>query len=92
VPVTILRVLAVYAVAAAGIMGFGSATERRYGVISTSVLVLLTLAFCLVLDIDRPNSGTVIVNQGPMLRTLATMRDSEAAKLVAPPSGPVQRP
>jgi len=80
VPLTILRVLAAYAFAAAAIMGFGSGTERRHDIVSTGVLVLLTLAFCLILDLDRPHTGSVRINQGAMERTVAVMRQSESVK------------
>lgn len=80
VPLTILRVLAAYAFAAAAIMGFGSGSERRHDIVSTAVLLLLTLAFALILDLDRPHAGSVLVNQGAMQRAVAVIRQSEAAK------------
>jgi hypothetical protein len=82
VPVSILRMLAIYALAAATIMGFagGSGKDRRYGAVSTAVLLLLTMAFCLILDLDRPSSGTITINQSSMTRAVAAIRQAEAAK------------
>ena len=81
VPLTVLRVLAIYAFAAAAIMGFGLANERRHEVVSSTVLLLLTLAFCLILDLDRPHAGSVRANQGAMERTVASIGQAETAKL-----------
>jgi hypothetical protein len=43
-------------------------------------MLLLTVAFCLILDLDRPMSGSVTVSQAPLERTAAAIRRSEAAK------------
>lgn len=83
VPISILRMLMIYALAAAAIMGFAGAKERRYGVVSTAVLLLLTLAFCLILDLDRPSSGTIRINQNSMTRAVEQIRRSEAARLAS---------
>lgn len=83
IPITILRMMAIYAVIAAWILGFSGAPTRRYGLISSVVLVLLALAFCLVLDLDRPSSGSVQVRGDAMERTLTMIRQKEAAKRVS---------
>ena len=91
VPVSILRMLTVYALAAAAIMGFAGAKERRYSVVSTAVLLLLTLAFCLILDLDRPSTGTIRINQSAMARAVATIREGEARRATVPAPQPGTR-
>ena len=90
VPISILRMLAIYAMAAATIMGFagGSSKDRRYGAVSTAVLLLLTMAFCLILDLDRPSSGTIRINQASMTRAVDAIRRAEAAKSALPAPQP----
>jgi hypothetical protein len=90
VPLSIIRMLVIYALAAAAIMGFagGSSKDRRYGAVSTAVLLLLTMAFCLILDLDRPSSGTVQINQASMTRAVDAIRRAEAAKSALPAPQP----
>jgi hypothetical protein len=80
IPISILRMLAIYAAAVAAIVGFAGAPARRMRLISVSVLALLALSYCLILDLDRPSSGTVRVSQAPMERAVAAIRQSEARK------------
>jgi hypothetical protein len=87
VPVSILRMLTVYALSAAAIMGFAGAKERRYSVVSTAVLLLLTLAFCLILDLDRPSAGTIRINQSAMTRAVEEIRRSEVTRVASGQTG-----
>jgi hypothetical protein len=80
VPVTILRVLLACSFTVAAIIGYTEAFERRDTIVLVGVLFLLTLAYCLILDLDRPVSGSVRVAQAPMQRTVAAMREGEAAR------------
>jgi hypothetical protein len=48
-------------------------------------MALLTLAYMLILDLDRPLSGSVQINQAPMQRALEGIRQGEAAARAAPP-------
>ena len=78
VPATVLRTLALYAMAAAVLMGLAAHADLRYRLVSTVVLLLLTLAFCLILDLDRPNSGSILIDQSPVKAASASIRQSEA--------------
>lgn len=70
IPPRILRMLATFALLAAGMVGY----ERGYQRKTTTVLfVLLTLAVMLVIDLDRPTTGATVVPQAPMLELRASM-------------------
>jgi len=67
VPDRVLTVLLLYAVLSAAMLGYTSAAKGRPQRIATaSVLVLLTLALVMILDIDRPRSGAIQVSQQPL--------------------------
>lgn len=72
VPVTALRALMLYTLLTAAVLGFslgGSGTPHRP---ATFVLfALLTLAILLILDLDRPQGGTIHTDQTPMVRLIA---------------------
>lgn len=84
IPVAILRALLFCSLTVAAVVGFTEGDERRWSGVLAGVLVLLTLAFCLILDLDRPLSGAVQVNRAPLQRALDDIRASEAAKRAAP--------
>jgi hypothetical protein len=87
VPLTVVRILAVSAVAGAAMIGFASRGQRRQFGVFLGAMSLLTLAYVLILDLDRPVSGTVQINQAPMQRALDSIRQGEAAATAAPPVG-----
>lgn len=64
IPARIFRMLAIYALVAAGMVGYQRPGFRKE---TTLMFVLLTLAVTLVIDLDRPASGMIRVPQGPML-------------------------
>ncbi|MGO4611730.1 hypothetical protein AB4142_35875, partial [Variovorax sp. 2RAF20] len=64
IPPRILRFLALFALLAAGMVGYERGSQRRA---TTLMFVLLTLAVTLVIDLDRPSTGVTNVPQGPML-------------------------
>jgi len=67
VPDRVLTVLLLYAVLSAAMLGYTSAAKGRPQRIATiSVLVLVTLALVMILDIDRPRSGAIQVSQQPL--------------------------
>ena len=67
VPDRVLTVLLLYAVLSAAMLGYTSAAKGRPQRIATiSVLVLLTLALVMILDIDRPRNGAIQVSQQPL--------------------------
>ena len=72
VPATVLEALILYTVLAAALMGAmlaGSKARRRP---QTAVLfLLLTLAILVTLDLDRPQRGTIRIDQTPMIRLVA---------------------
>jgi hypothetical protein len=83
VPVMILRTLIFSSLMAAGILGYTEAGGRRATLVLFGLLLLLALAFSLILDLDRPYSGTVRVSQAPLARAVADIRQGEAAKAAA---------
>jgi hypothetical protein len=90
-PIAVLRMLAFFSLAVSGVVGFAGAGggSRRPLVVSGVVLILITLAYCMILDLDRPGSGTVRIGQGAMERTIAAIRRAEAARGPAPaPASP----
>jgi hypothetical protein len=82
VPSEVFLVLSICLVVSAGILGYVRAPTRgrwMAGVLS----VLVTTAFMLILDIDRPRDGGITEGQGPMLQ----LRDT----LSKQPPGPFDR-
>jgi hypothetical protein len=72
VPSEVFLVLWIYLVVTAGILGYVRARTRgrwMAGVLS----VLVTMAFMLILDIDRPRDGGITEGQGPMLQLRDTL-------------------
>jgi hypothetical protein len=65
VPAEVFLVLFVYLVTAAGVLGY-VLREIRGRIAGGFLLVLLTLSFLLIIDIDRPTSGGVVEDQAPM--------------------------
>ncbi|MGV8961386.1 MAG: hypothetical protein ACOH1V_13560 [Stenotrophomonas sp.] len=64
IPVRIMRILILYAVMTAGMVGY---QQRRQRQSSMLMFVLITLAVMLVIDLDRPTAGWINVPQTPML-------------------------
>ncbi|MFC5579238.1 hypothetical protein ACFPOA_14585 [Lysobacter niabensis] len=63
-PVRIMRILLIYALIAAGTMGYH---KGRYRSATTVLFLLLTLAATLIADLDRPTAGGIQVSQQPMI-------------------------
>lgn len=64
IPHRILRMLFVFSLLSAGLLGFERAQKRST---TTLLLLLFSLAVGLVLDLDLPSTGAVNVPQDPML-------------------------
>jgi hypothetical protein len=65
VPIEVFAVLLVYLIGTAGVLGYVLRTRRgRFA--SYFLLVLLTLSQLLILDIDRPTTGSIRESQKPM--------------------------
>lgn len=74
IPARVLEMLALYAVLSAGIVGYVlSASGRRHLVVTSILFLLLALAITLILDLDRPRQGSILVPQQPMLDTRMSM-------------------
>jgi len=71
IPPRILRMLVLFALLAAGMVGYERGNQRRA---TTLLFVLLTLAATLVVDLDRPSTGMVNVPQDPMLDLRASIQ------------------
>ena len=78
VPMTILRVLLLYAAVASALVGASGGSGRRIAIVSTAQLLMLTLAFCLILALDRPSSTRISISQTAMTRVIGEIRKSEA--------------
>lgn len=64
IPPQIIDVQLVYLVVAAAVLGYLLGMERSRRRYASSLLIaLFTLAFLLILDIDRPRSGTIRISQ-----------------------------
>jgi len=77
IPARILRVLMLYALIAAVMIGYEKGRHRA----ATSLLfVLLTLAASLVVDLDRPTTGGINVSQQPMLDLQRSIADATCTR------------
>jgi hypothetical protein len=79
VPVAVLRTLVFFALAVALMLGFLGVRSPRLPAVFIGSNLLLTLALCLILDLDRPVTGRVQVRQASMERALEAIRRAEAA-------------
>ena len=73
VPTEVFMILFVYLVVTAGIMGFVS-IGRRERIAVTAMFFLLTLSLLMILDVDRPTSGWIREDQGPMKQLKGSLR------------------
>lgn len=79
IPRAILFALLLYAIIAAGLMGFSHPVTRRFVLASSIQFFLLSLAFGLIVDLNRPRTGLVEVSQAPMFRAAAAIRAGTAS-------------
>ncbi len=74
IPARVLEMLVLYAIMSAGIVGYVmSASGRRHLVVTSILFLLLSLAITLILDLDQPRQGSILVSQQPMLDARAAM-------------------
>jgi len=86
VPISILRVLIGYSLIAAGFIGYALAAKRsRYFIASTALFILFALSISLIIDLDRPRSGSVVVSTLPFSRAADSIRAMDAARELKPP-------
>lgn len=75
IPGEVLTVLVIYAIMAAGIVGYVMGDSgRRHRTVTMILFLLLTMAITLILDLDRPLSGAITVSQQPMWDVRAAMQ------------------
>lgn len=83
-PSPVLEALVLYAFGAAAIVGYALAGMRsRHRAASLLLFALLTLAILLILDLDRPRSGAILVPQEAMRDMVSSLPGMAAP---APPS------
>lgn len=81
IPHRILRLLFIFSLLAAGLLGYERAQKRST---TTLLLLLFSLAVGLVLDLDLPSTGSVNVPQEPMLDLQRSVYLPEAATGATP--------
>ncbi|WP_315386053.1 hypothetical protein [uncultured Stenotrophomonas sp.] len=81
IPHRILRMLFLFSLLAAGLLGYERARERST---TTLLLLLFSLAVGLVLDLDLPSTGMVNVPQEPMLDLQRSMQPTSSATGAGP--------
>lgn len=82
VPGMILGVLILYNLLTAGMLGYAlTGTRARQRPAAAALFLLLTLAIGLILDLDRPQRGTIRIDQTPMKQLVdgfATLPEAQA--------------
>ena len=74
IPAHVLELLVLYTIMSAGIVGYVmNASGRRHLAVTTILFGLLALAITLILDLDRPRRGSILVSQQPMIDVRASM-------------------
>lgn len=72
IPARVLWLLAAYATISAAMLGYALAGARgRHRVASTTLYLLIALAFGVILDLDRPRAGAITVDQAPFEEAVA---------------------
>jgi hypothetical protein len=75
IPARVMQVLFLYALLTMGMLGYNLAGHGKRHRIATLMLVgLLTLALVVILDIERPRTGSIQVSQAPMEALKASLR------------------
>jgi hypothetical protein len=75
VPTRVLVVLVLYSILSMVMLGYILAIDGYKHIAATGLLlVLLTVAFGLILDLDRPQASVILVSQQPLLDLRALMR------------------
>jgi hypothetical protein len=74
-PGSVVLTLVVYAAISAGILGYVTrGTGRGTRIIAFLLFILLTLAITLILDLDKPRTGSIVVSQAPLLDLQASIK------------------
>ena len=89
-PTTVAAVLFVYSVIAAGVLGFAlTGSSRTHRPVSALMFLLLTLALMLILDLDRPRSGSIQVSQVPIIDLIRSFKPPATPGSPPSPTTPV---
>jgi hypothetical protein len=73
-PARVLWLLAAYAIISAAMLGYALAGSRaRHRFASTTLYLLIALAFGVILDLDRPRAGAIVVDQTPFAETVKSL-------------------
>jgi len=77
IPGRVLGILLLYAVLSMVLLGYILAANGRPHRVATGLLlVLLTLALVVILDLDRPRSGAIQVSQQPLEDLRASLQQA----------------
>ena len=86
VPPRIVLLLVVYSMVTALIVGASrAATGQRQPIVTTLVILMIGGTIALIIDLDRPGTGRIVVNQAQLDEVSAEIARSEANK-PAPPT------
>lgn len=90
-PGMVMMMLYIFLVVTAAVVGF-VLSGRRQQTIAVIMFVLLTLAISIIVDLNRPTSGTIMESQEPMLLTRKLLAqpssDFDQYKQAQPTNGP----
>lgn len=75
IPARVLDVVSLFAVIAAGVVGYvlGRKEDRHHIAVTAILFLLLTMAMLLILDLDRPWSGGITLSPQPIIDARAAM-------------------
>jgi amino acid permease len=87
VPSRIILVLVTFSMVTALIVGASrAAAGRRQPVVTTLVVVMIGSTIALIVDLDRPGTGRIVVNQAQLEKVNAEIARSEAYKAEGQPA------
>ena len=95
VPALVMLMLYIFLLVTAAVIGF-VVTGRRPRIMASIMLLLLTLAMNIILDLNQPTSGMIVESQEPMLLTKGMMStprsDFDRYKASAAPGRQLPKP
>ena len=92
-PSSLILLLILFPVTSMVLVGYVSGMSRGlYLTASTEMILLLTLTLLLIVDLDRPRSGTILVNDAALRAVLAEVQGSLASAPAMPYSAPPSQP
>jgi hypothetical protein len=85
IPFVVIDLLVIFSLLTAASMGFSGPRDRRVHPTHLIFFALNSAAIMLVLDLDRPRTGLVLVSQRPMVELQEMMKiDSKRPEYIAP--------